>query len=95
MKYMLLIHQGTRCKGGELVLLADRKPGSRSLMALALGDFRYLHSTRGEFLRRIGRTSEARESFGRALELVHNDAERRLLEQRPAELEMGASSSQH
>ena len=62
---------------------------------LALGDFRYLHSTRGEFLRRIGRTSEARESFGRALELVHNDAERRLLEQRPAELEMGASSSQH
>ncbi len=61
---------------------------------LALGDFRYLHSTRGEFLRRIGRTSEARAAFGRALELVHNDAERRLLEQRLAELEMRATSAQ-
>jgi RNA polymerase sigma-70 factor (ECF subfamily) len=53
---------------------------------LALEDYRYLHSTRGELLRRLGRTSEAREAYGRALGLVHDDAERRLLERRLAEL---------
>jgi RNA polymerase sigma-70 factor (ECF subfamily) len=54
---------------------------------LALEDYRYLHSTRGELLRRLGRTAEAREAYRRALALVHDDAERRLLEQRLAELE--------
>jgi RNA polymerase sigma-70 factor, ECF subfamily len=54
--------------------------------ALALEDYHYLHSTRGELLRRLGRTDEAREAYGRALALVHDDAERRLLERRLAEL---------
>jgi RNA polymerase sigma-70 factor (ECF subfamily) len=54
--------------------------------SLALEDYRYLHSTRGELLRRLGRTAEAREAYGRALALVHDDAERRLLERRLAEL---------
>ena len=53
---------------------------------LALPDYRYLHSTRGELLRRLGRTAEAREAYTRALALVHDDAERRLLERRLAEL---------
>ena len=53
---------------------------------LDLDDFRYLHSTRGELLRRLGREEEAREAFARALALVHDDAERRLLERRMAEL---------
>jgi RNA polymerase sigma-70 factor (ECF subfamily) len=53
---------------------------------LALEDYRYLHSTRGELLRRLGRTDEAREAYRRALALVHDDAERRLLERRLAEL---------
>jgi len=53
---------------------------------LALEDYRYLHSTRGELLRRLGRTAEARDAFGRALALVHDDAERRLLQRRLAEL---------
>jgi RNA polymerase sigma-70 factor (ECF subfamily) len=53
---------------------------------LALEDYRYLHSTRAELLRRLGRTEEAREAFRLALALVHGDAERRLLEQRLAEL---------
>jgi RNA polymerase sigma-70 factor (ECF subfamily) len=44
--------------------------------------YHYLHSTRGELLRRLGRTDEARDAYGRALALVHDDAERRLLEQR-------------
>ncbi len=53
---------------------------------LALEDYRYLHSTRGELLRRLGRTEEAREAYRRALALVHDDAERRLLERRLAEV---------
>jgi RNA polymerase sigma-70 factor (ECF subfamily) len=53
---------------------------------LALEDFRYLHATRGELLRRLGRTQEARDAYRRALALVHDDAERRLLERRLAEL---------
>ena len=49
---------------------------------LALEDYRYLHSTRGELLRRLGRTEEARDAYRRALAL----ADRRLLERRLAEL---------
>jgi RNA polymerase sigma-70 factor (ECF subfamily) len=51
-----------------------------------LGDYRYLHATRAELLRRLGRTDEARVELERALVLVHDDAERRLLERRLAEL---------
>jgi RNA polymerase sigma-70 factor (ECF subfamily) len=53
---------------------------------LDLDDYRYLHSTRGELLRRLGRIDEARDAYRRALALVHDDAERRLLERRLAEL---------
>jgi RNA polymerase sigma-70 factor (ECF subfamily) len=53
---------------------------------LELGDYRYLHSTRGELLRRLGRVDEARDAYLRALPLVHDDAERRLLERRLEEL---------
>jgi RNA polymerase sigma-70 factor, ECF subfamily len=53
---------------------------------LALEDYRYLHSTRGELLRRLGRTTEARDAYRHALALVHDDAERRLLERRLADL---------
>ncbi|HEY6779470.1 MAG TPA: sigma-70 family RNA polymerase sigma factor [Thermoleophilaceae bacterium] len=53
---------------------------------LALEDYRYLHSTRGELLRRLGRSSEARDAYRRALALAHDDAERRLLERRLEEL---------
>jgi RNA polymerase sigma-70 factor, ECF subfamily len=60
--------------------------GLAILDGLALDDYHYLHSTRGELLRRLGRVDEAREAFGRALALVHDEAERRLLERRLAEL---------
>ena len=53
---------------------------------LDLDDYRYLHSTRGELLRRLGRTAEARDAFRRALALVDDEAERRLLERRLDEL---------
>jgi len=54
---------------------------------LALEDYRYFHATRGELLSRQGRTDESRAAFERALDLVHDDAERRLLERRLAELD--------
>jgi RNA polymerase sigma-70 factor, ECF subfamily len=53
---------------------------------LDLDDYHYLHATRGELLRRLGRAPEAREAYRRALALVHDDAERRLLERRLSEL---------
>jgi RNA polymerase sigma-70 factor, ECF subfamily len=53
---------------------------------LELDDYLYLHSTRAEMLRRLGRDEEARAAYGRALALVRDDAERRLLERRVAEL---------
>ena len=54
---------------------------------LPLGEYRYFHATRGELLTRLGRTTEARAAFERALNLVHEDAERRLLERRLDELQ--------
>ncbi len=57
------------------------------LEQLELDDYHYLHATRAELLRREGRPGEARTALARALELVHSDAERRLLLRRLAELE--------
>jgi RNA polymerase sigma-70 factor (ECF subfamily) len=53
---------------------------------LSLPNYHYLHSTRGELLRRLGRVDEARAELEQALALVHDDAERRLLERRLSEL---------
>ncbi len=54
---------------------------------LELDGYRYLHATRAELLRRLGRTAEARDSLRRALALVHDNAERRLLERKLAQLD--------
>jgi RNA polymerase sigma-70 factor (ECF subfamily) len=56
------------------------------LDGLKLEDYQYLHSTRGELLRRLGRTGEARVAYRRALELAAGDPERRFLRRRLAEL---------
>ncbi|MFL5896190.1 MAG: RNA polymerase sigma factor [Thermoleophilaceae bacterium] len=53
---------------------------------LELDNYHYLHAAHGELLRRLDRTEEARAAYDRALELVHSDAERRLLEDRLAAL---------
>jgi RNA polymerase sigma-70 factor (ECF subfamily) len=60
--------------------------GLRIVDGLALDDYHYLHATRGELLRRAGRAAEARAALLRALDLVHDAAERRVLERRLAEL---------
>jgi RNA polymerase sigma-70 factor, ECF subfamily len=60
--------------------------GLEMVERLPLDDYRYLHATRGELLRRLGRTDEARDAYRRALALAQDEAERRLLERRLAEL---------
>ncbi len=54
--------------------------------SLELGDYRYLHSTRAELLRRLGRQEEARAAFEQALQLAATDPERRFLAHRLAGL---------
>jgi len=60
--------------------------GLRLVAQLGLDDFRYLHSTRAELLRRLGRTDEARDAYRRARELTDDGAEQRFLERRLTEL---------
>jgi RNA polymerase sigma-70 factor (ECF subfamily) len=64
----------------------------RIVDGLGLDDFRYLHSTRAELLRRLGRHDEARDAYRRARELTDNGAERRFLERRLTELAASTGS---
>jgi RNA polymerase sigma-70 factor, ECF subfamily len=61
--------------------------GLRIVDRLPLDEYRYFHATRAELLRRLGRIDEARHAYRRALALVHDDAERRLLQRRLRELD--------
>jgi RNA polymerase sigma-70 factor, ECF subfamily len=54
--------------------------------SLALEDYQYLHSTRAELLRRLGRGDEARLAYERALQLAASEPERGFLRRRLAEL---------
>ncbi|MEA2279677.1 MAG: hypothetical protein QOK21_284 [Solirubrobacteraceae bacterium] len=62
----------------------DPQSGLAIADGLALDQYHYLHATRGELLHRLGRDAEACAAYERALALVHDDAERRLLERRLA-----------
>jgi RNA polymerase sigma-70 factor (ECF subfamily) len=74
------------------VAMAD---GLQSGLALidalaAAGDldgYHLLHAARADLLRRIGSSTEAAESYTRALQLVTNDSERRFLERRLREVQ--------
>jgi RNA polymerase sigma-70 factor (ECF subfamily) len=52
-----------------------------------LDRYHLLHATRAHLLRRLGRRAEAAQSYARALALVTNEAERRFLERRLAEVQ--------
>jgi RNA polymerase sigma-70 factor (ECF subfamily) len=56
------------------------------LDTLALGDYRYYHSTRAALLRRAGRTADARAAYARALELAETTPERQFLARQLDEL---------
>ncbi len=50
--------------------------------ALELDQYRYLHSTKAELLRRLGRAEEARAAYERALALTPTEPEQRFLKRR-------------
>lgn len=52
----------------------------------ALDDYLFYHSTRADLLRRLDRLTEAQQAYRRALELAGNDADRRFLKQRLANI---------
>ncbi len=52
----------------------------------ALRDYHLLPSVRGDLLRKLGRTAEAREEFERAAALTRNERERRLSQERAREV---------
>jgi RNA polymerase sigma-70 factor (ECF subfamily) len=52
-----------------------------------LDGYHLLHATRADFLRRLGMSADAADSYGRALALVSNESERRFLERRLREME--------
>ena len=60
--------------------------GLALLDTLTLDTYRYYHSTRAEFLRRAGRTADARAAYARALDLAETDHERQFLTRRLEEL---------
>jgi RNA polymerase sigma-70 factor (ECF subfamily) len=71
------------------VAMTDGPRAGLALIDALSGDLdRYylLHSARAELLRRIGDADGAAKSYARALELVTNEAERRFLERRLAEV---------
>jgi RNA polymerase sigma-70 factor, ECF subfamily len=51
----------------------------------ALADYHLAHAARADLCRRLGRTAEARVSYGMALTLARQEPERRFLERRLAE----------
>ncbi len=55
--------------------------------SLALDDYPYQHSTRAELLRRLGRLTEARHAYQRAMALTTSPAEQRFLTRRLVELQ--------
>ena len=73
------------------VALAERDGPEAALLALdplgaRLDGWHLFHAARGELLRRLGRREDARRAVARALLLVANPGERRLLEERLAQL---------
>jgi RNA polymerase sigma-70 factor, ECF subfamily len=60
--------------------------GLAALEGLPLDHYQPFQSTRADLLRRAGRTADAREAYRAALAMTTNEAERRFLERRLAEL---------
>jgi RNA polymerase sigma-70 factor, ECF subfamily len=56
--------------------------GLALLDELPLENYRYLHSARGEMLRRLGRLEEARSAYAQAIALTTDPTERQLLQRR-------------
>ncbi len=71
-----------------VAVAAARGPeaGLRLVDGLDLDGYQYLHATRADLLRRLGRSDDARAAYERALALAHAEPEVRFLRRRLAEL---------
>jgi RNA polymerase sigma-70 factor (ECF subfamily) len=58
----------------------------------AMAEYRFFHSTRADFLRRLGRWGEAASAYEQALALATNGPERTFLERRLRETVIGGSA---
>jgi RNA polymerase sigma-70 factor (ECF subfamily) len=76
-------------RAAAVAMVEGPAPALALVEALAgdLDRYHLLHAARADLLRRLGASSEAAESYERALALVTNDAERRFLERRVRELQ--------
>jgi RNA polymerase sigma-70 factor, ECF subfamily len=93
-----LYHELTRLTGSSVVELnravavAETEGPAAALRlvdSLDLPDYRYLHATRADLLRRLGASPEAAAAYRRALELTVDPAERRFLARRLAAVQEG------
>ena len=73
-------------RAAALAEAGDVEAGLALADGLELDRYHYLHATRAELLRRLGRIDEARDAYDRALALVHAEPVRRFLEQRRSDL---------
>lgn len=92
----LLVHRDDAViRLNRIVALAEVEGLGKALASLealdatALADYLPYHALRADLLRRLGRAKDARDSYDRALALEPNDAERRWLEARLAEVSPG------
>jgi RNA polymerase sigma-70 factor (ECF subfamily) len=72
------------------VAVAEAEGPARGLAIvdrLDLAGYRYFHSARADFLRRLGRDEEARVAYERSLALATVEHERRFLQRRLSELQ--------
>jgi RNA polymerase sigma-70 factor, ECF subfamily len=65
-----------------LAEIAGPRTALQLVDALDLPDYRYLHATRADLLRRLGESAAAATAYRRALELTVDPAERRFLQRR-------------
>jgi RNA polymerase sigma-70 factor (ECF subfamily) len=73
-------------RAGAIAETGDAAAALALVEGLDLDGYRYLHSTRAELLHRLGRDAEAAAAYERALALVDDEAEERLLRRKLAEL---------
>lgn len=73
-------------RGVAVAEVEGPEAGLRLVDRLPLADYRYLHTTRGELLARMGRIDEAIAAYDRAVTLTPDGPERRQFARRRAEL---------
>jgi RNA polymerase sigma-70 factor (ECF subfamily) len=93
--WLLAAHPSPVVELNRAVAVAESEGPEQGLEAVdrieGLDDYPLLHSARAELLRRVGRASDARSEYARAIELTQSPVQRSFLERRMRELGDGAA----